>query len=119
MTASRTGIGEPACAAWAISALTSLGRQLPPKPQPASRNRLKGASVRLPSGPGIQRYLLRWTARITSATSIPPNAEHRLANSFAKEMEAASSAFEAYLIISAVLGFVRITSMPEKAAYNR
>ena len=42
-TASRTGIDTPRSTPWAARARTSFGRQLPPKPQPASRNEVIGA----------------------------------------------------------------------------
>ena len=49
ITVSSSGIGWPAASPWATSAFTSFGRQLPPKPQPASRNDVIGAVTRAPS----------------------------------------------------------------------
>ncbi len=70
----------------AISALTSLGRQLPPNPHPASRRAELGpAPARRPAKSDV-RYRDMWTPRITSTTSTSPTAAHRFAISFANEM---------------------------------
>ena len=102
MTARSIRIGLPqALSLREISARTSFGRQLPPKPHPASRNEVSGAA------PARRRATASgtWEAcspRMTSTTSTSPTAAQRSANSFENEIIVASSALDAYLIISAV-----------------
>src|SRR5262249_9785495 len=103
ITAVSNGIGMPAFRPCAISALTSFGRQLPPKPHPAQRKPLIDGQARLPSGKTRLRYLLKWRPFMTSTISTPPNLAHKLPSSLENEIIVAKSAFEAYLIISAVL----------------
>ncbi|MCG3118825.1 MAG: hypothetical protein ALAOOOJD_01100 [bacterium] len=117
-TASNSHIGRPAFSPCAIKAFTSLGRQLPPKPQPAQRKEVIGAFRRSPLGEARLRYLLRCSPCITSTTSMPPNAAPVLPISFEKEMSVANKAFEAYLIISAVLVLVFNFSTSGKTLYS-
>ena len=78
----------PAPSAVRISARTSLGKHEPPYPTPGNRN---GKPIR-ESDPTPLR---------TSLTSAP-TASQRLATSFMNEILVASSALEAYLVISAL-----------------
>ena len=114
-TASSSGVACSRAAPQAASALTSFGRQLPPKPQPGNRNELIPAATRAPSARRGCSSRIRWTPRITSAASTPGTVAHRFAISFENEISVASSALELYLMNSAVALLVRTTGVPAKS----
>ena len=77
----------------AISAFTSLGKQLPPYPQPGKRNFCPMRS----SAPIALR---------TESTSAPTRSQS-MATSFMKEMRVASIALAAYFVSSAEPGSMK------------
>src|SRR5712692_1728527 len=117
-TDSSSCMGCPTRAPWAISAFTSFGRQLPPKPHPAQRKEAIGAVTQSPPGSSAVRYLLRWSPLITSTMSTPPRAAQRLPSSLENEIIVASRQLDAYLIISAVFGLHRTRCASGNAAYS-
>ena len=74
--------------------------------------------IRSPSAPGGVSNRLRLTPCITSTMSTPPTALHRFAISLENEIRVASSAFDAYLIISAVALVTRRRGTPSNGAYS-
>src|SRR3989338_495362 len=89
---------SPCCFAVAIKPRTSLGKQLPPYPAPAWRNR----------GP------MRSSRPMPRATSLisAPVFSHSRESSFINEILVASIALAAYLIISALLMSVKTIGLP-------
>ena len=87
-------------------AWTSFGKQLPPYPVPANRNRFPiRVSVPIPC--------------LTASTSAP-RSEHRLAISFMKVILVAKKALAAYLVNSADFISIKMMGLPclTKGAYN-
>ena len=88
----------PELPASCLSAETSLGKQVPPKPMPACRN----------AGP------MRRSSPMPSATTATsaPTSSHTLAISLMKLILVARKALDAYLTISALGTLVRTTGAP-------